>query len=50
LKKLKFDSNQNLIIYKNNLQTIRLMRSEIVRIDTKLRHIDVAQCWFRKMI
>jgi hypothetical protein len=49
-KKLKFDSNQNLIIYENNLQTIRLMKSEIARIDTKLRHIDVAQCWFREMI
>jgi hypothetical protein len=49
-KKLKFDSDQNLIIYENNLQTIRLMKSEIVRIDTKLRHIDVAQCWLREMI
>ncbi len=49
-KKLKFDSNQNLIIYENNLQTIRLMKSEIARIDTKLRHIDVAQCWFKEMI
>jgi hypothetical protein len=49
-KKLKFDSNQDLIIYENNLQTIRLMKSKIVRIDTKLRHIDVAQCWLRKMI
>jgi hypothetical protein len=47
---LKFDSNQNLIIYENNLQTIRLMKSKIVRIDIKLKHIDVAQCWLRKMI
>jgi hypothetical protein len=49
-KKLKFDSNQNLIIYENNLQTIRLMKSEIARIDTKLRHINVVQCWLREMI
>jgi hypothetical protein len=49
-KKLKFDSNQNLIIYENNLQTIRLMKSKIARIDIKLKHIDVAQCWFREMI
>jgi hypothetical protein len=49
-KKLKFDSNQNFIIYEDNLQTIRLMKSKIARIDTKLRHIDVAQCWFREMI
>jgi hypothetical protein len=49
-KKLKFNSNQDLIIYENNLQTIRLMKSKIARIDIKLRHIDVAQCWLRKMI
>jgi hypothetical protein len=49
-KKLKFDSNQDLLIYENNLQIIRLMKSKIVRIDTKLRHIDVAQCWLREMI
>jgi hypothetical protein len=47
---LKFDPDQDLIIYENNLQTIRLMKSEIARIDTKLRHIDVAQCWLREMI
>jgi hypothetical protein len=41
-KKLKFDSNQNFIIYENNLQTIRLMKSKIARIDIKLRHINVA--------
>jgi hypothetical protein len=49
-EKLKFDSNQNLIIYEDNLQTIRLMKSKIVRIDIKLRHIDVVQCWLREMI
>jgi hypothetical protein len=49
-KKLRFDSNQNLIIYEDNLQTIRLMKSKIARIDTKLRHIDVAQCWLKEMI
>jgi hypothetical protein len=26
------------------------MKSKIVRIDIKLKHIDVAQCWFKKMI
>jgi hypothetical protein len=49
-KKLKFDSNQNLIIYENNLQTIRLMKSKIVRIDIKFKYINVAQCWFKEMI
>jgi hypothetical protein len=49
-KQLKFDSNQDFIIYEDNLQTIRLMKSKIVRIDIKLRHIDVAQCWFKEMI
>ncbi len=39
-----------MIIYENNLQTIKLMNSKIARIDTKLKHVDIAQCWLRKMI
>ncbi len=39
-----------MIIYNDNLQIIRLLISEIVKIDTKLRHIDIAQCWLRESI
>ncbi len=46
-QKLKFDSNQKIIIYNDNLQTIRLFISEILKIETKFRHVDIAQCWFK---
>ncbi len=49
-QKLKFDSNQKIIIYNDNLQTIRLFISEILKIETKLRHVDIAQCWLRQSI
>ncbi len=49
-KKIKFssDSDQQMTLYNNNLQTIRLLISEITKVDTKLRHVDVVQCWLRK--
>ncbi len=37
-------------IYNYNLQTIILLISEIVKIDTKLRHIHISQCWLKKSI
>ncbi len=49
-QKLKFDSNQKIMIYNDNLQTIRLFISEIFKIETKLRHVDIAQCWLRQSI
>ncbi len=49
-QKLKFDSNQKIMIYNDNLQTIRLLISKIVKIETKLRHVDIVQCWLRQSI
>jgi hypothetical protein len=49
-QKLKFDSNQKIMIYNDNLQTIRLFISEILKIETKFRHVDIAQCWLRQSI
>jgi hypothetical protein len=49
-QKWKFDSNQKIMIYNDNLQTIRLFISEILKIETKLRHVDIAQCWLRQLI
>ncbi len=40
-QKLKFDSNQKIMIYNDNLQTIRLFISEILIIETKLRSHNV---------
>jgi hypothetical protein len=49
-QKLKFDSNQKIMIYNDNLQTIRFLISEILKIETKFRHVDIAQCWLRQSI
>jgi hypothetical protein len=49
-QKLKFDSNQKIMIYNDNLQTIRFFISKILKIETKLRHVDIAQCWLRQSI
>jgi hypothetical protein len=49
-QKLKFDSNQKIVIYNDNLQTIRLFVSEILKIETKFRHVDIAQCWLRQSV
>ena len=45
---MKFDLGHELIIHNDNLQTIRLLNSKMVKIDTKLRHINIAQCWLRQ--
>jgi hypothetical protein len=49
-QKLKFDSNQKIMIYNDNLQIINFFISKILKIETKLRHVDIAQCWLRQSI
>jgi hypothetical protein len=51
-KKIGFspDSNDQMTLYNDNTQTIRLLTSEIPKVDTKLRHVDVAQCWLRECV
>jgi hypothetical protein len=46
----KFDSSQKIMIYNDNLQTIRLFISESLKVETKLRHVDIAQCWLKQSI
>jgi hypothetical protein len=49
-EKLKFNSDQKMNIYNDNLQIIRLLTSEIAKINIKLRHVDKTQCWLRQSI
>jgi hypothetical protein len=49
-QKLKFDSNQKIMIYNDNLQIIRLFISKIFKTETKLQHVDIAQCWLKQSI
>jgi hypothetical protein len=49
-QKLKFNSNQKIMIYNDNVQILRLFISKILKTETKLRHVDIAQCWLRQSI
>jgi ADP-ribosylglycohydrolase len=49
-QKLKFNSNQKIMIYNDNLQIIRFFISKILKTETKLRHVDIAQCWLKQLI
>jgi hypothetical protein len=49
-QKLKFDSNQKIMIYNDNLQTIRFLISKILKIETKLRHVHIAQRCLKSLI
>ncbi len=49
-QKLKFNSNQKIMIYNDNLQIIRFFISKILKTETKLRHVDIARCWLRQSI
>ncbi len=49
-QKLKFNSNQKIMIYNDNLQIIRFFISKIFKTETKLRHVNIAQCWLRQSI
>ena len=48
--KLKFNINDDFIIFNDNRQIIRLLISKKLRIETKFRHINIAQCWLRQKI
>ena len=45
-----FDPQHDVVLHGDNTQTIRLLKSELGRIPTKLLHIDVAQCWLRQEV
>ena len=47
---IQFDKEQTNIIHGDNRQTIRILESEAPRLTTKLRHINVHQCWLREMV
>lgn len=49
-QKLNFKTGQQLTICNDNLQTIRLLNSEIPRMETRLRHVDISQCWLRQEV
>jgi vacuolar-type H+-ATPase catalytic subunit A/Vma1 len=49
-KKIELSSDQQMTLYNDNFQTIRLLISKIAKVDTKLRYVDVTQCWLREFL
>lgn len=47
---IRFDTQQEMVINCDNLQTIRLLEQDVLKLDTKLRHIDIHQHWLRQEV
>jgi ribonuclease HI len=47
---LRYHLDQQLTIWCDNKQTIRLVNTEVQRLKTALRHVDIHQCWIRQEV
>ena len=47
---VKFDTQQATEIHCDNLQTIRILTKETVKLETRLRHVDIHQHWLRQEV
>ena len=47
---IQFNTDQNLSIYSDNQQTIRLLVKDAPQLTTKLRHVDIHQHWLRQEV
>ena len=45
---IKFDTKKKLVIKCDNRQTIRILIKEVMKLNTKFRHVDVHQHWLRQ--
>ena len=45
-----FDLEREFTLLCDNMQTVRLLRHDTLKLDTKLRHIDVHQHWLRQEV
>jgi hypothetical protein len=50
LENIGFDLDQEISIYCDNQQTIRLLSRDTPRLTTKLKHVDVHSCWLRQEV
>ena len=46
-KAIGFSLEREFTLLCDNMQTVRLLRQDIPKLNTKLRHIDVHQHWLR---
>lgn len=47
---IRFDTDETLQIKCDNRQTIRILTKKIMKLDTKLRHVDIHQHWLRQKV
>ena len=47
-KSIQFNTQEDLSIYSDNQQTIRLLTNDAVKLTTKLKHVDIHQHWLRQ--
>jgi Reverse transcriptase (RNA-dependent DNA polymerase) len=47
---IKFDTQQTTQIHCDNLQTIGITTKETVKLETRLRHVDIHQHWLRQEV
>lgn len=43
-----FVSDEDIVLYCENRQALRIIKNEITKLDTKLRHVDIHQMWLRQ--
>ena len=48
--KIGFEPEHKVVLHDDNMQTIRLLQSELNKTPTKLLHVNVAQCWLRQEV
>jgi hypothetical protein len=49
-EELELDLEQDLAVFCDNLQTIRLLTAETIQLQTQLKHIDVHRHWLRQEV
>ena len=47
---MDFDLDEDLVIYCDNQQTIRLLKQETPKLKTVLRHVNIHQSWLRQEV
>jgi hypothetical protein len=47
---IDLDIEQDTTIFCDNLQTIRLLKQETLKLQTKLKHVDIHQSWLRQEV
>ena len=49
-KAISLNLERDFTLLCNNMQTVRLLRQDTLKLDTKLRHINVYQHWLRQEV